>query len=58
MAAASTFYDREYHQALAPWLIIKEIGRGLRECYQVLEELPPELLVLVGKLDNSDWLFP
>jgi hypothetical protein len=33
-------------------------GRDLRERYDVPEELPPELLRLVSKLDDSDWLLP
>jgi hypothetical protein len=33
-------------------------SRELRECYEVPKELPPELLALVRKLDDSDWLFP
>ncbi len=34
------------------------IGQGLRAEYKVPTELPPELLTLVRKLDDSDWLFP
>jgi hypothetical protein len=34
------------------------IGQGLREVYEVPKELPPELLTLVRKLDDSDRLFP
>jgi len=34
------------------------IGQGLRERYYVERELPPELLTLVRKLDDRDWLFP
>jgi hypothetical protein len=34
------------------------ISQGLREHYEVSKELPPELLTLVTKLDDSDWLFP
>ena len=34
------------------------IGQGLRERYYVQRELPPELLTLVRKLDDRDWLFP
>jgi hypothetical protein len=34
------------------------IGQGLRERYEVPKELPPGLLTLVGRLDDSDWLFP
>jgi hypothetical protein len=31
---------------------------GLREHYEVPKELPPELLTLIRRLDDSDWLFP
>jgi hypothetical protein len=31
---------------------------GLRKRYQVPKELPPELLTLVRKLDDSDLLLP
>ena len=34
------------------------IGQGLREQYEVPKELPPELLTLVTKFDDSDWLLP
>jgi hypothetical protein len=34
------------------------IGHDFREHYQVPEELPPKLLVLVRKLDDRDGLFP
>jgi hypothetical protein len=36
----------------------KRTSQSLRELYVVSEELPPELLALVRKLDDSDWLFP
>ena len=56
MAQARTYYD--YHKGLTSWFIREEIGRGLRDRCQVPKELPPELLALVRKLDDSDWLFP
>ena len=34
------------------------IGQDLRARYEVPKDLPPKLLVLVRKLDDSDWLFP
>jgi len=34
------------------------IGQGLREHYEAPKELPPELLTLVTKFDDSDWLLP
>jgi hypothetical protein len=36
----------------------RRIGQGLRERYEVPTELPPKLLALIGKLDDSDLLFP
>jgi len=33
------------------------IGQGLREQYEVQTELPPKLLMLVMRLDDSDVLF-
>ena len=40
------------------WWTRNQIGRDLRERYEVPKDLPPELLTLVGKLDEDDWLFP
>ncbi len=51
MAQARAYYDFDYHKSLTWWLIREEIGRGLREYYQVPIELPPGLLALVSKLD-------
>ena len=45
-------------EPIAWWWTQREIGRHLRERYEVPKELPPELLTLVRKLDDSDWLFP
>jgi hypothetical protein len=45
-------------QPVAWWWTRRQIGRDLRERYQVPEELPSKLLVLVRKLDDRDWLFP
>jgi hypothetical protein len=53
MAQGYTYYD-----GLTRWFIREEIGLGLRERYQVPKELPPKLLTLARKLDDSDWLFP
>jgi hypothetical protein len=40
------------------WLWTRnQIGRDLREFYDVPKGLPRELLTLVTKLDDSDWLF-
>ena len=51
MAEACTYYDFEYSKGLTWWFTREEIGRGLRERYQVPKELSPKLLELVRKLD-------
>jgi hypothetical protein len=45
-------------EPVAWWWTRNQIGRDLRERYDVPKELPPTLLTLVRKLDDSDWLFP
>jgi hypothetical protein len=45
-------------EAVAWWWATKQIGRDLRECYEVPKELTPELVSLVRKLDDRDWLLP
>jgi hypothetical protein len=50
MAEARTYYEYEYSNGLTWWFTREEIGRGLRERYQVPTELPPKLLALVRKL--------
>jgi hypothetical protein len=40
-----------YHEGLTRWFTREEIGRGLRELYEVPKELPPKLLALVRKLE-------
>lgn len=45
-------------EPVAWWWTRKQIGRDLRERYDVPKDLPSELLRLVRKLDDSDWLFP
>jgi hypothetical protein len=45
-------------EPVAWWWARKQIGRDLRERYEVPKDLPPELLTLVRKLDDGDWLFP
>ena len=44
-------------EPVAWWWTRNQIGRDLRERYEV-QELPPKLLSLVRKLDDSDLLFP
>jgi hypothetical protein len=39
-----------YYEEPTWWFTREEIGRGLRERYQVPKELPPKLLALVRKL--------
>ena len=58
LAEAHTYYDYGYNNGLTWCFIREEIGQGLRERYEVPEELPPKLLALVRNLDDSDWLFP
>jgi hypothetical protein len=50
--------ERTCCSKLGWWSVRERIGQGLREVYEVPKELPPELLTLVRKLDDSDWLFP
>jgi hypothetical protein len=45
-------------EPVAWWWTRNQIGRDLIERYEVPKELPPKLLSLVRKLDDSDWLFP
>jgi hypothetical protein len=52
MAMQSTHFE-----PVAWWWTRNQIGRDLRELY-VPKDLPPELLALVRKLDDRDWLLP
>ena len=45
-------------EPVAWWWTRNQIGRDLKELYEVPKELPPKLLTLVRRLDDSDWLFP
>jgi hypothetical protein len=40
------------------WLARNQIGRELKDRYEVSEELPPKLLTLVKKLGDRDLSFP
>ena len=40
-----------HFQPVAWWCTRRQIGRVLRERYNVLKGLPPKLLTLIGKLD-------
>ena len=45
-------------EPVAWWWTRNQIGRDLKELYEVPKELPPKLFTLVRKLDDRDWLFP
>jgi hypothetical protein len=45
-------------EPVAWWWTRNQIGRDLRELYDVPKDLPPELLTLVRKWDDRDWLLP
>jgi hypothetical protein len=56
MLQAQSFYESQ--AALIWWLVLARIGQGLRERYELAEEMPPKLPALLRKLDDRDWLFP
>jgi hypothetical protein len=57
MPQAQSFYEgQSFVQGLIWWFVMGRIGQGLRERYEVPTELPQ--LALIGKLDDSDLLFP
>jgi hypothetical protein len=56
MVQGQSFYERQ--AALIWWFVMARIGHDLKECYANAEELPPQLLAVVRKLDDRDWLFP
>ena len=59
MPQAQSFYEgHSFVQGLIWWFVMGRIGQGLRERFEVPTELPPKLLALIGKLDDSDLLFP
>jgi hypothetical protein len=41
-------------EPVAWWWTRSKVGQDLRELYEVPKELPPKLLVLVGKLDAAE----
>jgi hypothetical protein len=41
------------YQPVAWWFTKRRLGRELRNLYQVLEELPPQLLALVKRLEGK-----
>jgi hypothetical protein len=46
--------QRAQYEPVAWWLARERIGRDLRERYQVLEELPPQVVVAVRKLKEVE----
>ena len=59
MPQAQSFYEgHSFVQGLIWWFVMGRIGQGLRERYDVPKELPPKMLTLVRRLDDSDLLFP
>jgi hypothetical protein len=49
MAQEFTYYEQPTW-----WFSREEMGRGLRELYEIPKELPPKLLALVRKLDAAE----
>jgi hypothetical protein len=45
-------------EPVAWWWTRNQIGRDLRERYDVPNDLPLKLLTLVSKLADRDWLLP
>jgi hypothetical protein len=55
MSQAQTFYEDHYLYEGLTWSFVGElIGHGLRERYQVPNELPAKLLALIGKLETIE----
>jgi hypothetical protein len=46
--------QRAQYEPAAWWLARERIGQDLRERYQVLEELPPQVLAAVRKLKAAE----
>jgi hypothetical protein len=52
MSQAQTFYEDHFLYEGRTWQVVRErIGLGLRERFQVSEELPSKLLALLRKLE-------
>jgi hypothetical protein len=52
MSQAQSFYDgHSFYEGLTWWFVRKQIGRGLRDRYEVPKELPPNLQTLVLRVD-------
>jgi hypothetical protein len=55
MSQAQTFYEDHYLYDGLTWSFVRElIGHGLRERYQVPNELPAKLLALIRKLETIE----
>ena len=55
MSEAQTFYEDHYLYEGLTWSFVRErIGQGLRERYQVPNELPAKLLALIRKLNGIE----
>jgi hypothetical protein len=46
------------YEPVAWWFTRKRLGRELRNCYQVPEELPARLLTLIRELDGKPEVSP
>ena len=55
MSRAQTFYEgHSFYEGLTWWFVRERIGQGLRERYQVPNELPAKLLALIRKLNGIE----
>jgi hypothetical protein len=45
--------DGARYQPVAWWFTKRRLGRELRNLYQAVEELPPQLLAPIGKLEGK-----
>jgi hypothetical protein len=45
--------DSARYQPVAWWFTKRRLGRELRNLYQAVEELPPQLLALIRKLEGE-----
>lgn len=56
MSQRRSFYEgHSFLDRLVWWFVMARIGQGLREHYKIPNELPPQLLALVRKLEDRDW---
>jgi hypothetical protein len=45
--------DSAGYQPVAWWFTKRRLGRELRNLYQAAEELPPQLLALIGEMEGK-----